>query len=212
MKLKISIVVAVVLIAVAVFLTIHFREDAHSDFSEGGATSQHVDTRGDSVRETSDASREHRRSTHSAPLSKLKGADRVDYVLAEKSLTNQDACRILLGVVADDSETLDVRNDALEHTLNLIEDDDFDSILSVMDQSKKAFPEPLEETILDATLNRNEKIQLTTALKIMEGGRSNVADEARELLEFHLDVSHSEDMQKWRKAVDVYLRNQEESP
>ena len=138
----------------------------------------------------------------------MEWEEKIDFVLSSDSISAEKATRTLLGITLDPKAPLPIRNDALEHALNLVEDEDFQTIQNIMGTADKELPELLVQTILDDTLNRNDTIQLTTALKVIPGKHTAIIEEAIELLEFHLEIELGTNVKKWTQVVDAYIARQ----
>ncbi|MBT8037065.1 MAG: hypothetical protein KJO21_05930 [Verrucomicrobiae bacterium] len=196
MKSKpLTIAIAAILLVIAIFLIIA------SNHQDDPATRDHTGTPPEQGNQARDNRTPQRQPT---PATSMKWEEKIDFVLGSDSISNEKATRLLLGIVLDADAPISVRNDALEHALNLVDDEDFQLIQSVMGSKNKELPEPLIQTILDDTLNRPDTIQLTTALKVIQGTHTQVIDEAVELLEFHLELEHGNNIEQWTQAVDRY--------
>jgi hypothetical protein len=138
-------------------------------------------------------------------LSQLKWNEKIDFVLADKATTPDQACRTLLGIAANSNAPINTRNDALEHALNLVDDENFNIVQHIMETGKNELPADLVQTILDDTLNRSDITQLTTALLVMKGTHTAISKEAKELIEFHLDKEIGNTPQERDAAVRAFI-------
>lgn len=205
MKSKTALIAALVIIVIAVVVAITNSNQSEKLGSEINSQSLNYKT-GHSEKDSDN--RPTRRSSSSTSASKLEWEKKIDLVLSDDAISTKKATDELLGIVLDKKAPVSVRNDALEHALNLIDDQDFDQIQSTMETGSIELPEPLVQTILDDTLNRENGIQVTTALIAIQGSHSTIQEEARELLEFHLEQEHGDNLQLWQKAVNDYIAEQ----
>lgn len=205
MKSKTPLFAAIIIIVIAVIIAISNSNKTEKDISDNRPSSP---DQKNSPSERSSDNRPARRATTSTTLSQLEWEEKIDHVLATDTISTEKANRLLLGMVLDENAPISIRNDALEHALNLIGDQGFDKVQRVMGTGRNELPEPLVQTILDDTLNRADSIQLTTALIAIQGSHTKTIEEARELLEFHLELEHGDNVQLWQKAVNDYLAEQ----
>ena len=205
MKLKPSIVAIIVLMIAAIFFVVYQKEPA-ADNSTSDPSSQTTEQ----ARTNRDGSAHHRpnRKSSSAELAQLSSEEKINHALGDNGVSVEHASHILLDVATDEKAKITVRNDALEHALNLVDDEDFDTVLDILAPSNKELPEPLVQTILDDTLNRVDTIQLDTSLLAMQGSHESIITEAKELLEFHLDKDLGDDVKSWKDAVKLYKEEQ----
>lgn len=136
-----------------------------------------------------------------------------DHYLGGDRVSNEEAADGLLAIAVDSEPPLQVRIDAMEHALNLIDDRDFIKVADLM----SSLPESLVQTIFDDSYNRDHLSQVETAYRIIsENFSRTLTDEAKEHLEFHLEPEPEEDTEtwdiaKWTKAVENY-RQQSAQP
>lgn len=200
--------IAIIILAIAaIFLITSNREDAGEDSS---ITNGYERDERDLPRSAARDSRSTNRANN--PTANLEWEEKIDFVLGSDSISSEKATRSLLSITLDPKAPLSVRNDALEHALNLAEDKDFHTIQAIMGSGDKELPEQLVQTILDDTLNRSDTIQLTTALKIIPGKHTAIVEEAIELLEFHLEMELGDDIKKWNQAVATFIAEQNARP
>jgi len=192
----------IIIIVIAVIIAISNSNKTEKNISDNRPSSPNQKN---SPSERSRDNRPARRLTTSTTLSQLEWEEKVDLVLASDSISTGKANSVLLGIALDENAPISIRNDAIEHALNLIDDKGFDKVQRTMGTGRNELPEPLVQTILDDTLNRADSIQLTTALKVLEGSHTSVIEEAKELLEFHLELEHGDNVQLWQKAVNDYI-------
>lgn len=198
-----TISIAVIVLAIAAFFAISSsRKDSNGDSTPDAAQTRSGTMRDDTPRHTRS---QHRSGT---TTTNMEWEEKIDFVLSSDSISAEKATRTLLGIALDPKAPLPVRNDALEHALNLVEDEDFQTIQNIMGKKDKELPELLVQTILDDTLNRSDAIQLTTALKIIPGQHTAVIEEAVELLEFHLEIELGTNVNKWSQVVAAYIAKQ----
>lgn len=125
--------------------------------------------------------------------------------LGDDSITIEQAADGLLAMAADPEAPLHVRSEALEHALNLTKDEDFEKVNAILSTREAVIPEPLLQTVLNDSYNRKHITQVDTSMRILRGEYSEeITEEAIELLEFHTDEQHGNDIEAWQQAVDNY--------
>jgi hypothetical protein len=125
--------------------------------------------------------------------------------LGDDSISIEDAASGLLDMAADPTAPMNVRTDALEHALNLTNDANFENVNAILSSQQSAIPELLVQTVLNDSYNRRHITQVDTAFRILTGEYSEeLVEEALELLEFHTDENHGNDIDAWAQAVERY--------
>lgn len=125
--------------------------------------------------------------------------------LGDDSISIEDAATGLLDMAADPTAPMNVRTDALEHALNLTNDANFENVNAILSSQQSAIPELLVQTVLNDSYNRRHITQVDTAFRILTGEYSEeLVEEALELLEFHTDENHGNDIDAWAQAVETY--------
>ena len=125
--------------------------------------------------------------------------------LGDDSISIEDAASGLLEMAADPTAPMNVRTDALEHALNLTNDANFENVNAILSSQQSAIPELLVQTVLNDSYNRRHITQVDTAFRILTGEYSEeLVEEALELLEFHTDENHGNDIDAWAQAVETY--------
>jgi len=125
--------------------------------------------------------------------------------LGDDSISIEDAATGLLDMAADPTAPMNVRTDALEHALNLTNDANFENVNAILSSQQSAIPELLVQTVLNDSYNRRHITQVDTAFRILTGEYSEeLVEEALELLEFHTDENHGNDIDAWAQAVERY--------
>jgi len=125
--------------------------------------------------------------------------------LGDDSISIADAADGLLKMAADPTAPINVRSDALEHALNLTDDTNFENVNTILSSQESVIPEPLVQTVLNDSYNRRHITQVDTSLRILNGEYSEeLVGEALELLEFHTDEYHGDDLVAWTQAVERY--------
>jgi hypothetical protein len=196
-----TIAIAVIILAIATFLAI----SSNRKDDNGDTTNPDTHQTRNGTNTPRNARAQHRSGT---TTSHMEWEEKIDFVLSSESISAEKATSTLLGITLDPEAPLPIRNDALEHALNLVDDEDFQTIQNIMGTKDKELPELLVQTILDDTLNRSDTIQLTTALKVIPGKHTAVIEEAVELLEFHLEIELGTNVKKWSQVVDAYIAKQ----
>ena len=125
--------------------------------------------------------------------------------LGDDSITIEQAADGLLTMAADPEAPPHVRSEALEHALNLTADKDFEKVNTILTSQEAAIPEPLLQTVLNDSYNRVHITQVETAIRVLTGDYSEeITEEALELLEFHTDEQHGDNIDAWLQAVENY--------
>ena len=125
--------------------------------------------------------------------------------LGDDSISIADAADGLLEMAADPTAPMNVRTDALEHALNLTSDANFENVNAILTSQESAIPELLVQTVLNDSYNRRHITQVDTSFRILTGEYSEeLVEEAIELLEFHTDENHGNDLDAWAQAVERY--------
>jgi len=125
--------------------------------------------------------------------------------LGDDSISIEDAASGLLEMASDPTAPMNVRTDALEHALNLTNDANFENVNAILSSQQSAIPELLVQTVLNDSYNRRHITQVDTAFRILTGEYSEeLVEEALELLEFHTDEKHGNDLDAWAQAVERY--------
>lgn len=125
--------------------------------------------------------------------------------LGDDSISIEDAASGLLEMAGDPTAPMNVRTDALEHALNLTNDANFENVNATLSSQQSAIPELLVQTVLNDSYNRRHITQVDTAFRILTGEYSEeLVEEALELLEFHTDENHGNDIDAWAQAVETY--------
>ena len=125
--------------------------------------------------------------------------------LGDDSISIADAADGLLEMAADPTAPMNVRTDALEHALNLTSDANFENVNAILTSQESAIPELLVQTVLNDSYNRRHITQVDTSFRILTGEYSEeLVEEAIELLEFHTDENHGNDIDAWAQAVERY--------
>ena len=90
-----------------------------------------------------------------------------------------------LNAATDLNALLNVRSDALEHALNLTNDNSFENVNSILTSQESAIPESLVQTLFDDSYNREHLSQVNIAYDILTGDYSNdLVEEAKAQGEF----------------------------
>ena len=126
-------------------------------------------------------------------------------LLGDDSVSTDEAAEGLLYLAADPKAPAQVRADALEHALNLTNDENFNQVGEILSSQEAIIPEPLLQTVLDDSYNRKHITQVDTSMRVLRGEYSEeITEEAIELLEFHTDEQHGSDIEAWQQAVEIY--------
>lgn len=134
----------------------------------------------------------------------------IEKLLGDDSVSIDQAAQGLLAVAANPKAPLEVRSDALEHALDLTNDEYFSQVNELLASQEAAVPEALLQLVLDESYNREHSTQVDTALRIISGEYSEeIREEAIELLEFHTEEEHGNDVTAWQQAVENYHQKQE---
>lgn len=207
MKQKFPLIAALVVIIIAVVLVISNQSQPDDTNQNGNTATTSTASGSQDAGSRSGTTTSNRRL--SSQLSTMEWQEKIDLLLADDNISIEQASQKLLAITLDQQAPLTTRNDALEHALNLIKDEQFKAIYDIMGTGKHELPAPLVQTILDDTLNRANPIQLKTALLVLQGTHSEIREEAIELLEFHTDEEYGDDLMRWNNAVIKYINELE---
>lgn len=212
-------IAAVILLAAIMLAIFSGRDEDGGDTGQGDSEA----TQRSALRNGNDestAARSARRQDQSAedmaaPIPK-KWADEINRLLGDDNVSVEQAATGLLQIVADKSAPVHARQEALEHALNLTLDRDHQAVQKLLQPANGKLPIELAQTILDDTYNRPAEIQIATAIKVLQGIRQGILqgdyqeikEEAIELLEFHLEADHGENLEAWKKASEDHLKAQ----
>jgi hypothetical protein len=125
--------------------------------------------------------------------------ERIDALLRDESISHDDAARNLLAVVADDGVSDAVRLEAMQHAMNLLSDESFASVETLL--KGKSTPVDVLDTVFHEIHNRPVDVQLPAAYLLLQRSGEEIAQQARELLSFHLEQDLGEDPAAWADAV-----------
>jgi len=125
--------------------------------------------------------------------------EEIDNVLRDQSISTDDAAQRLVKLASDATVPDQIRNDALQHAMNLLPDEGFGSLEEML--KTKATPPELLDLVFHEIHNRPVDVQLPTALLLMQRSGEEVAQQARELLGFHLEQDLGDDPTAWASAV-----------
>jgi len=125
--------------------------------------------------------------------------ERIDEVLRDESISHDDAARNLLAVVADDAVSDAVRLEAMQHAMNLLSDESFTAVEGLL--KGKTTPPEILDTVFHEIHNRAVDVQLPAAYLLMQRSGEEVAQQARDLLGFHLEQDLGDDPAAWAEAV-----------
>jgi len=125
--------------------------------------------------------------------------EEIDAVLRDESIPQDNAARRLVALASDATVPNKIRNDALQHAMNLLPNGSFDSLAEMI--KTQATPPELLDLVFHEIHNRPVEVQLPTALLLMQRSGEQVAQQARELLAFRLEKDLGEDPAAWATAV-----------
>lgn len=204
MKFKRQVSAAILLVAASILVFNSNKKRKTDDSSEKPLAANH-EGGGDTHQHTRAA---RSRPRNSGEMPTINWAKEIDDVLAAESISPGQARQTLLAITTDKDVPLSIRNDALEHALNFVDEEDYEIVQRILGLGENELPEMLVQTILDDSLNREPRNQVATALKVIQGTHAKVISEARELLEFHLEVDHGDNLQQWEDAAQTFLATQ----
>ena len=195
-------IIALTIIALAVIVVIVSKK---SSGDPSPAAAENIQEPRSALKQ-SDPNSATRAVTHQGPTAPLEAWDeRIDAYLSDDQVSVQRAAQGLLTIANNTTVPFSARLDALEHSLNLVDDNNFDMVLNSITPSDATIPSELMQAILDDTYNRPDHVQLATALTIMRADYPEIIDEAIELLEFHTEQKHGKDIEKWEQAVRLHI-------
>ncbi|MCP5540491.1 MAG: hypothetical protein H7A53_07690 [Akkermansiaceae bacterium] len=112
--------------------------------------------------------------------------ERISELLTNQDITNRDAARELIAMAADKRGTDDQRIDAVEHALNLVDDETYteDALALAVDPS---LPEEMQEILFADLHNRDPEISVPVADRISKVKGHPLAEEAKDFVDFFRD-------------------------
>jgi hypothetical protein len=136
-----------------------------------------------------------------APLSPRAQAalEEIDTVLRDQSIETGAAAQRLVKLATDATVPDQIRNDALQHAMNLLPDEGFPSLDELL--KTKSTPAELLDLVYHEIHNRDVTVQLPTALLLMERTGEEISQQARELLAFRLEQDYGDDPTAWAAPV-----------
>lgn len=121
-------------------------------------------------------------------------------IVGDDSLNDHQASLALREIVADGARTLEVREEALQHLLNLSINDP-EKYLTPLVQDPR-LPVDLIQIILADSFNTPPQWQASAHLAILAHHQTPaLRDEAKEHLRFLTDEDHGDDVRAWREAI-----------
>lgn len=133
----------------------------------------------------------------SVTLSPVKTVDpahweaRIEELIANPDITTSDAIRELLAMAGDPRGAEALRIDAVEHGLNLLEDEDYfrDAIALAINPS---LPEAINDILFADLHNRDQSISVAVAGRIAKTPGHPLAEEAKDFVDFFEEEPLSE--------------------
>ena len=108
---------------------------------------------------------------------------RIEELLANQDISTRDASRELLAMAADAKGTEQLRIDALQHGLNLLEDDNYlQDALALA--ATPDLPEEINDILFADLHNRDPEISVPVADKIAKTAGHPLAEEAKDFVDF----------------------------
>ena len=211
MKSK-PLIIAIIVLAAALLIGFYSTKNTDSENNSAGdpstqqeaARSATIEARDNRSPSQSGDPRETEDQTEDEEMPKKYGVLFRKY-LGDDSISIPDAANGLLEMAGDPTAPMNVRTDALEHALNLTSDANFENVNAILTSQQNAIPESLVQTVLNDSYNRRHITQVDTAFRILNGEYSEeIVEEALELLEFHTDENHGNDIDAWAQAVERY--------
>jgi hypothetical protein len=142
-----------------------------------------------------------------------KGAaalEEIDTVLRDQSISQGDAAQRLVALASDATVPDQMRNDALQHAMNLLPDEGFTSLDALL--KTKGTPPELLDLVYHEIHNRPVEVQLPAALLLMQRTGEEISQQSRDLLSFHLEQDYGDDPTAWAKPVqDALAKAKQES-
>ncbi|RFC42683.1 MAG: hypothetical protein DVB23_002994 [Verrucomicrobia bacterium] len=142
-------------------------------------------------------------SPEPAPANPARAAaalEEIDTVLRDQSIPLDAAAQRLVRLASDATVPDQIRNDALQHAMNLLPDEAFNSVDAMI--KTKATPPELLDLLFHEIHNRPVEVQLPTAFLLMkERAGEEISQQARDLLSFHLEKDLGDDPSAWSAAV-----------
>lgn len=131
----------------------------------------------------------------------------ISNALADDSISNQEAVKRLLALSYNTKVDEQIRLDALEHSLNLSEDEEFGTILPLL--KDKNTPVEMLDSALNDLYNRGDRVKLESLLEVAKVPDHPLHEDAVELLEFYVDENFGDDWNAWTDALNTYFADNE---
>ncbi|MFD0895177.1 hypothetical protein KBB96_00530 [Luteolibacter ambystomatis] len=126
--------------------------------------------------------------------------DQINAWLADDSLPSEQAARNLWTVFSDARQTKEVRQEALEHALNLTTDKQLVAEFIQIYGQPGLWSGQIGETALDELYNRGKAAKLSASAALLVHATGEFRDHIRELLRFEVDDPEADDATLIRKA------------
>jgi len=133
--------------------------------------------------------------------------DKISSALADDTISNQVAVQRLLSLAKDPNVDETVRLDALEHSLNLTDDEEFGEVLPILTDTSA--PVEMLDSALTDLYNRGDRVKLESVLEVAKIPDHPLHEDAIELLEFYVDENYGDDWDAWGTAVNTYFTENE---
>lgn len=146
----------------------------------------------------------HSRAIDTSPLSPDKAREEVTRLIADDHVPMRDAAKGLLAIAGDSRISTEVRLEALQHGLTLVEDDAYaEMVLPSIQANRFELPE-MHRALLDSAYNSEPVAKIPAVFALYQITEGEIKNEARELLGFITEsdpLEIGDDMQLWEKAV-----------
>jgi hypothetical protein len=126
--------------------------------------------------------------------------EEIDTVLRDQTVSTDAAAQRLVKLASDEAVPAEIRNEALQHAMNLLPDEAFNSVDGMI--KAKSTPPELLDLLFHEIHNRPVDVQLPTAFLLMSERRGEeISQQARDLLSFHLEKDLGDDPTAWAPVV-----------
>jgi hypothetical protein len=166
--------------------------------------------RADETQSTSSArtSRPDSRARDASALSPDKAREEVTRLIADDQVPMRDAAKGLLAIAGDPRISTEVRLEALQHGLTLVEDDAYAELVLPSIQAQRLELPEMHRVLLDSAYNSEPVAKIPAVFALYQITEGDIKNEARELLGFITEsdaVEIGDDLQRWEKAVQKQL-------
>jgi hypothetical protein len=133
--------------------------------------------------------------------------EKIDDILGVESDTDLQKSRKLLALMP--KLPAEGQLEAITHAANLVDDEHYAPLGQLV--TNPLTSEAVLDVLMSDLANRTNTVKLSTYLQVARQPKHPMAEEARTLLELYLDEDYGNDWIAWDKAIQEWLRAEQES-